>query len=155
MNTLTLFNFNNIKVRTLILDDEPWFVAADVCRALDMQFGEGKGTVKRYLGGLLEGETRFVPKSIIHSDDPTSFPNRGTTYISESGLYRLIMRSDKPEARAFQDWVAEEVLPAIRRDGGYILGEECYRAGGMSDDELISRALEIAHRKLERHGLQH
>lgn len=66
--------------------------------------------------GLLEGETRFVPKSSVHSDAPTSFPNRGTTCISESGLYRLIIRSEKPDARAFRDWKAREVLPAIRSD---------------------------------------
>jgi prophage antirepressor-like protein len=46
-----------------------------------------------------------------------SFPNRGANCISESGLYKLIMRSDKPEARAFQDWVTRDVLPAIRKDG--------------------------------------
>ena len=44
--------------------------------------------------------------------------------ISESGLYKLVMRSDKPEARQFQDWVTRVVLPAIRKDGGYIQGEE-------------------------------
>lgn len=44
--------------------------------------------------------------------------------ISESGFYKLIMRSDKPDARKFQDWVTREVLPSIRKDGGYILGQE-------------------------------
>jgi prophage antirepressor-like protein len=44
--------------------------------------------------------------------------------VSESGLYKLIMRFDKPEARSFQDWVTRDILPAIRKDGGYILGEE-------------------------------
>ncbi|BAF89604.1 putative prophage antirepressor [Azorhizobium caulinodans ORS 571] len=150
MNALTPFNYRDHTIRVVILDGEPWFVAADVCRALEMPFGEGKGTVKRYLGGLLEGETRFVPKSSVHSDAPTSFPNRGTTCISESGLYRLTMRSNKPGALPFQNWVVQEVLPAIRKDGGYILGEELHGAGLMSDDELLARALQVANRKLAR-----
>ncbi len=48
---------------------------------------------------------------------------RPSLCVSESGLYKLIMRSDKPAARAFQDWVTRDVLPAIRKDGGYIMGE--------------------------------
>lgn len=56
--------------------------------------------------------------------------------ISESGLYKLIMRSDKPEARRFQDWVTREVL-AIRKDGAYVAGEEKVKTGEMTEDELI------------------
>ena len=48
----------------------------------------------------------------------------GLTLASESGLYKLIIRSNKPEARPFQDWATRDVLPAIRKDGGYIMGEE-------------------------------
>ena len=51
------------------------------------------------------------------------------TLISESGLYKLVMRSDKPEARQFQDWVTGVVLPAIRKDGSYVMGEEKVRTG--------------------------
>lgn len=54
---------------------------------------------------------------------------RSVSLISESGLYKLVMRSNKPEARAFQDWVTREVLPAIRKDGGYIKGEELVATG--------------------------
>lgn len=53
--------------------------------------------------------------------------------ISESGLYRLVMRSDKPEARAFQDWVTRDVLPAIRKDGAYVMGEEFPLAGSIGE----------------------
>lgn len=55
--------------------------------------------------------------------------------ISESGLYKLVMRSEKPQAKAFQDWVKKDVLPAIRKDGGYIMGEEKVATGEMSEDE--------------------
>jgi TfoX/Sxy family transcriptional regulator of competence genes len=60
------------------------------------------------------------------------------------------MRSDKPEARAFQDWVTQVVLPSIRKDGGYIAGEEKFAAGEMSEDELILKAQQILQRKVER-----
>jgi len=56
------------------------------------------------------------------------------TLLSESGLYKLIMRSDKPTARPFQDWVTRDVLPAIRKDGAYIMGEEKVRTGEMPED---------------------
>lgn len=61
--------------------------------------------------------------------------------ISESDLYKPIMRSDKPEARKFQDWVTRVVLPSIRKHGGYTLGQEKAATGGMSETELFARAL--------------
>lgn len=67
------------------------------------------------------------------------------TLISESGLYKLIMRSDKPQAKPFQDWVTKVVLPAIRKDGGYIAGEE----NTDDDDLLMARALQVAQRKID------
>lgn len=75
---------------------------------------------------------------------------RSVSIISESGLYKLIMRSDKPEARAFQDWVTRIVLPAIRKDGGYIVGEEKVATGEMDEDTLILKAMEVMRRKIER-----
>lgn len=57
----------------------------------------------------------------------------GLAAVPESGLYKLIMRSDKPEARQFQDWVTREVLPAIRKDGMYVAGEEKVKTSEMSD----------------------
>ena len=59
--------------------------------------------------------------------------------VSESGLYKLIMRSDKPIARYFQDWVTREVLPAVRKDGAYIMGEEKVRTGEMSEGAIRGR----------------
>ena len=77
------------------------------------------------------------------------FPGRTAraSLVSESGLYKLIMRSDKPEARKFQDWVTREVLPAIRKDGAYIMGEEKVRTGEMDEDELVLRAVAILQRQ--------
>lgn len=78
-------------------------------------------------------------RSISKGDDTNSFPSlyigraSRLAFDSESGLYKLIMRSDKPEARKFQDWVTREVLPAIRKDGLYVAGEEKVRTGGISE----------------------
>jgi hypothetical protein len=74
------------------------------------------------------------------------------TTISESGLYKLIMRAQRrnPEVAQFQDWVTREVLPAIRKDGGYILGEEKVRTGEMTEDELLLKAMTILKTKAER-----
>jgi len=70
--------------------------------------------------------------------------------LSESGLYKLIMRSDKPEAKPFQDWVTREVLPAIRKDGMYVMGEEKVRAGEMTEDEFILKAMTLLKGKTDR-----
>ncbi len=75
---------------------------------------------------------------------------REVNIISESGLYKLVMRSDKPQAKAFQDWVTRDVLPAIRKDGGYIMGEEKVATGEMSEDELVFRAMEVMKNKIDR-----
>lgn len=72
----------------------------------------------------------------------------GLTFISESGLYKLIMRSDEPEARQFQDWVTREVLPAIRKDGAYIKGEELVKTGELDEEEFVLRAMEILQLKV-------
>ena len=73
-------------------------------------------------------------------------PGQPATIISESGLYKMIMRSDKPEAKKFQDWVTRDVLPSIRKHGGYIKGQE---TGTMSDVELLAKALLVAQRVSE------
>lgn len=66
------------------------------------------------------------------------------TFINESNLYKVIFQSRKPEAEAFTEWVTSEVLPAIRKTGGYIAGEE-----NMTDDELIAKAMAVLNKKLE------
>lgn len=135
-NQLTTFNFNDLPVRVVEREGEPWFVAADVCKALGL---DNPSYVTKRLG----------------EDEKASFklPNqRGSAakIISESGLYKLIMRSDKPEARAFQDWVTKVVLPAIRKDGAYVMGEEKVVTGEMTEDELVLKAMSILQAKVER-----
>ncbi len=144
MNNLTNFNFRDNQIRVVELEGKPWFVAVDVCDVLGLE--NPRSAVHRQLN---RDEYRHVPRSNV-AQNYVSFPNRGANCISESGLYKLVLRSDKPEAKVFQDWVTREVLPAIRKDGAYVMGEEKVRSGDLSEDEFILRAFSILQKKVER-----
>ena len=92
MSTLSLFNFNGHDVRVVMIDGAPWWVAVDVCRALGLTI---EGGATRHLRNLSKVE--------VASWRPTSGKQGGrpNSVVSESGLYKLVMRSDKPEARAY------------------------------------------------------
>jgi len=143
MNQVQTFGFGLSNVRVVDLEGSPWFVAGDVCRAIGYAVKpNGDVNVYHALNPLNDDEI------ITHRMSG----NRGTAakLISESDLYKLVMRSDKPEARAFQDWVTRVVLPAIRKDGAYVLGEEKVATGELSEDELVMRAMNIMSRKVDR-----
>lgn len=108
MTNVQLFNFNANQIRVVEIEGNPWFVAKDVCRVLGIV---NTTLALRPLGGDEKG---LYPIKTIRGV-------QSLNAVSESGLYKLVMRSDKPEARRFQDWVTKEVLPAIRKDGGYIM----------------------------------
>ncbi|RAI33882.1 BRO-N domain-containing protein [Rhodoplanes serenus] len=114
--------------RVATLDGAPWFVAADVCRVLGMPFGHGQGSTGKHLKALAPDEKRTINRATLGPNRSALMGERGMsvfTAISEPGLFRLIMRSDKPIARPFRDWLTRMVLPAIRKDHGYnIAGEE-------------------------------
>lgn len=120
------------QVRTINKDGAPWFVAADVCRALDL--GQVTNTIRR----LDDDEKALISiKGISRGNDQVSI-------VNEPGLYSLVLGSRKPEAKAFKRWVTHEVIPSIRQNGGYIAGQET-----MTDDELLANALMVAQRKIE------
>ncbi|WLH67234.1 BRO family protein [Pseudomonas sp. FP2309] len=136
MNQVQNFAFGQMDVRVIEQNGQPWFLASDVCHALTLT-------------------NASVACKGLAPDEYSKFNlgQRGLTsalVVSESGLYKLIMRSDKPEARAFQDWVTRVVLPAIRKDGAYVLGEEKVVTGELSEDELVMRAMNIMSRKVDR-----
>jgi Prophage antirepressor len=143
MNQVQNFAFGQMDVRVIEQNGQPWFVAGDVCRAIGYAVKpNGNVNVYHALNPLNDDEIMTRRMS----------GNRGTAakLISESGLYKLIMRSDKPEAKAFQDWVTRVILPAIRKDGAYVLGEEKVATGELSEDELVMRAMNIMSRKVDR-----
>lgn len=92
------------EIRTLLIDGEPWFVAVDVCIALDLS-------------------NPTIAVSRLDEDDRAKF-NLGrqgdATIVNEPGLYTLIRGSRKPEAKPFKRWITHEVIPAIRKHGAYI-----------------------------------
>ena len=128
-NNIQIFNNEEFgEVRTVMVSDEPWFVAADVCKALELS-------------------NPTVAVSRLDEDERAKF-NLGRQgegiIVNEAGLYSLILGSRKPEAKVFKRWITHDVIPAIRKTGGYIQGEE-----SMSDDDLIARALVMAQKKIE------
>jgi prophage antirepressor-like protein len=102
-----IFNFHGQEVRTLTIDDEPWFVGKDVADILGYQNGS-------------RDINRHVDEEDRQNYQNGTFGNRGVTVINESGLYSLILSSKLPQAREFKRWVTSEVLPAIRKQGGFI-----------------------------------
>ena len=127
---MELFNFDNNEVRVVYLGDTkaPWWVAVDVCRALCMDMRHG---ATPYVRRLEPTEKFMVSRDTLNSDQGVAPLFKGSSgkhssqfiLINESGLYKLIMRSDKLEARRFQTWITCEVLPALRRDGYYVTEE--------------------------------
>lgn len=137
MDNVTIFSKEEFgAVRAVTLEGEPWFVAADVCRAL------GLGNSRQTLSYLDDDE-----KGVITSD--TLGGKQEMSTINEPGLYSLILRSRKPEAKAFKRWITHEVIPEIRKTGGYIAGQET-----MDDDQLLANALMVAQRKIAERNKQ-
>ncbi len=112
MNQITkIFNFDGNQVRTVLLNNEPWFVAKDVCEVLELS-------------------NPTVAISRVDADEVTKFNLGGlsgeTNIVNEAGLYTLILGSRKPEAKQFKRWITHEVLPTIRKTGGYISNDEMF-----------------------------
>ena len=103
-----IFNFHGQEVRTVMFDDEPWFVAKDVADILGYQNGS------RDINRHVDEDDKLT------SQVATAGQMRNQTVINESGLYSLILSSKLPQAKEFKRWVTSEVLPAIRKQGGFI-----------------------------------
>ena len=133
-NEMQRFDFKGAALRTLTDEaGEPWFVAKDVCDILEL------GNTTNALRALDEDEkTNFTNCNVAQNG------GRAPLIISEPGLYKLIMRSRKPEAKEFQRWVTHEVLPQIRKTGGYIPVTD-------ADDDMtiLAKAVMIGQRTME------
>lgn len=105
----------NVSIRTEVIGGEPWFVAKDVARALDITWSG------HTLDSIPQAWQRMVNLTISGSDGGVSDIRRFKV-INEAGLYKLAFRSNKPEADRFVNWVASDVLPSIRRTGSYTVG---------------------------------
>jgi prophage antirepressor-like protein len=105
------FSFQSHEVRTVEISGEPWFLAKDVCEVLELS------NITEALRGLDVDE---LTSEILKSGGQM----REMKVISESGLYALIVRSNKPQAKVFRKWVTSEVLPAIRKTGQYVAPQQ-------------------------------
>lgn len=138
MNAMTVFRDERFgEVRTATINGEPWFVGKDVAEMLGYQNGS------RDINRHVDEEDR----NMITVNDGRQ--NRDVIIINESGLYSLILSSKLPQAKEFKRWVTSVILPALRKHGGYIAGEE-----QMDDDQLMAQALLVASRKLEERTAQ-
>lgn len=133
MNKVTIFKYEENKpVRIMNINGEPWFVLKDVCEVLGMDSTQLKKVADR-LEEDEKGRTQIT----------TPGGAQESWIISESGMYNVILRSDKPEAKPFRKWVTAVVLPSIRKNGGYIAGQE-----ELSPQELMAKALLVAQKTL-------
>lgn len=149
MNEVKLFENEEFGlIRTVVIDDEPWFVGRDVAKILG--YGNGNNASKSLTNALVdhvdEDDRMHIPyKEFMgyQNGDSKNINHNGATIINESGLYALIFGSKLESAKKFKRWVTSEVLPSIRKNGGYIAGQET-----MTDDELMEKALLVAQRKI-------
>jgi prophage antirepressor-like protein len=132
MNELMIFNnpeFGNI--RTMERDGAPWFVGKDVAEALG--YSNSRDAVSTHVDGEDKATVAFHDGS----------QNRNMVVINESGLYALVLGSKLPTAKKFKRWVTSEVIPSIRKHGGYINGQ-----ANMTPEELMASALLMAQKTL-------
>ncbi|MCY7630816.1 phage antirepressor KilAC domain-containing protein [Bacillus altitudinis] len=114
MNDLQqIFNYQDQEVRTVIQDGQPWFVAKDVCDVLEI------GNPSQALSRLENDE-----KNTIILNEGIGNPNK--TIVNEPGLYTLILGSRKPEAKQFKRWITHDVIPTIRKTGGYVANDDLF-----------------------------
>lgn len=134
MNNIISFTNNELgTIRTVLIDNEPYFVGKDIAKVLGYQ------------------KARNAIAVHVDLEDKKDAPIRGNlggtqkmTVINESGLYSLILSSKLPNAKKFKRWVTSEVIPSIRKHGGYIANQE-----NLTNEELLAKAVQIAQRKIE------
>ena len=128
MNNLQIFNSPDFgQIRTIQQNGEPWFVGKDVADIL------GYSNTPKAIRDHVDDEDKLTERIVL------SGQNREVAIINESGLYSLILSSKMPKAKEFKRWVTSEVIPAIRKTGGYIAGSE-----NMTDAEIMAKAVLVA-----------
>jgi prophage antirepressor-like protein len=137
--SLIPYNFDGKPVRTITRDGEPWFVLADVCKVLEIANPSN-------VSHRLEDDEKHTLRIMEGIAGPQV---QSLTIISESGLYSLIMVSRKPDAKRFRKWVTSEVIPAIRRDGGYMVAK-----AEETPEELALRAMKVLQTTIDRQKSQ-
>lgn len=134
MNEIQIFNNPKFgEVRAVTIDNEPWFVGKDVAEKL------GYSNTRKAISDHVDSEDKTDGVTIR---DPIG-REQNPMFINESGLYSLVLSSKLPTAKAFKRWITSEVIPSIRKNGGYINGQD-----QLSPEELMARALVVAQQTL-------
>lgn len=130
MNNIQIFNNTEFgEIRTAEIEGKPYFMATDIAKALG--YTRPNDAISAHCRATVKHST------------PISGKMQEVNFIPEGDVYRLIARSKLPQAEKFEKWVFDEVLPSIRKTGGYIAGQE-----HMTDDELLANAILVAQRKI-------
>lgn len=124
INSLKILNYESNIVRIVTLDNEPWWVAKDVCDVLEVT------NASQAVARLDEDEVTMLNIGGLSGD---------TNIINRSGLYSLILSSRKPEAKKFKRWITHDVLPSIEKNGGYIRNQE-----NLTPEQIVANALVVA-----------
>ena len=133
MNTPQIFNFEQNEVRTILVNDEPYFVGKDIADVLG--YSNPQKAIRDHVD--LEDKTQ---------NDSFTVNGTAVVLINESGLYSLILKSKLPSAKKFKRWVTSEVLPAIRKHGGYLTPEKVEEAL-LNPDTIIQLSNSTKRRK--------
>ena len=137
MNELQNFNFSGQDIRIITINDEPWFVVADISRVLG-------ASNSRSLAQMVDEEDKG--KQSLHSGSDA-------TIVNESGLYTILLRSNNPQAKPFRRWVTSEVLPTIRKHGAYMTDSKLEEAL-LNPDTLINLATQLKQEREEKAQLR-
>ncbi len=140
MYEIKVWNYESSEVRTIEKDGEPWFVLADVCKVLE-------------LSSPHKVADRLEPDELTGIELRSGGQKRKMTIINESGLYAVILRSDKPQAKPFRKWVTSEVLPSIRKHGAYMTDQTLEKAL-TNPDFLIQLATQLKTEQEQRRKLE-
>ena len=124
-------------LRVVMVDEEPWFIGKEIAEKLGYS-NASKAVIKH-----VDDEDK-IKEMITHTINGNVVKTQ-TTLINEGGFYSLILRSKLQSAKQFKRWVTSEVLPSIRKDGGYIK-----TTNEMSDEEILTKALLVAQRTIEK-----
>lgn len=139
-----VMNYKSNEVEIVTLNDEILFNAKQVGEILEIK--DIKSTIRSYNDKQkIRITNSMIENSDVHSMHGRKLNNAGETFLTEAGVYKLVFKSRKPEAEKFTDWIAEEVLPSIRKTGGYIQTAQ-------EDDEqtIMARALLVAQATIEK-----
>ncbi len=139
---LTIFKSEQFgEIRTVLIDDEPWFIAKDVCDVLDI-------ANSRDAVSTLDDDEKA---DVVITDTSSNGISQDRTFkaVNEYGLYALIFKSRKPEAKDFKRWITHNVLPSLRKHGGYLVQQET-----ITPEQLLANALIYANKVIEEKAKQ-